>query len=55
MLKQARQANERDRARIDRLEAGLAREDADQERQATKLDYETARSELEHANTDGTR
>lgn len=47
-LMQARQANERDRARIDRLEAGLAREDADLSRQATKLEYETARKKLGH-------
>ena len=54
-LRQARRANERDRAGIDRLEAGLAREDTDRHRQAAKLDYETARSELEHDNTDRTR
>lgn len=55
MLKQEGHAGERDRARTDRLEAGLARDDADRQRQVAKLDYETARSELEHNDTDGTR
>lgn len=53
-LKQARRANEREGARIGRLEAGLAREDADRSRAAAKLDYETARGELEPGDPDRT-
>lgn len=46
-LKRARQANARDGARIDRLEAGLVREDADRHRQAAEREYETTRADLE--------
>lgn len=49
MLKQARRANERERARIDRLEDGLARSDADEQRQAAELEYRMARHKLEHS------
>jgi hypothetical protein len=47
MLKRARQASDRGRARIDRLAAGLTREDADRQRNEADVAYETARSELE--------
>ena len=53
MLTRARQATERLRDRIDRVEAGLVREDADRQRKDTEVAYETARSKLERENSDG--
>ena len=51
-LKRARQANGREGAWIDRVEAGFDREDADRARHAAKLEYETARAELERQITE---
>lgn len=47
ILKRARQATDRSRARIDRLGAELARDDANRQRIEAGIEYATARSELE--------
>jgi hypothetical protein len=55
VLKRPRHANQRDRARIDRLEARLARDDAAQQLQADQLEYDTIRGQLGRDNPDSTR
>lgn len=55
ILKRARQASERDSARIDRLGAELARQDANRQRNEAVIEYDTARSELARGNSDTSR
>lgn len=55
ILKRARQASDRSRARMDRLGAELARLETNRQRNAAAIEYEEARSQLERGDSDRTR